>query len=81
MHDRHERGYKQGRGKVDEDGIGGDVVDIPSEFLGHDSPGCGRRAYQTYHGPLQHNAQSAVRQHDEHTSDAGEETALYEQQP
>lgn len=81
MYIRHKCRYECRRNDVYQYGVCGYVVHISAKFFCYHRTGRGRRTYQTYHGALEHNAQSAVRHEHKRHGYGCERAGLKKQQP
>ena len=81
MYKWYNSGNEQGRKKIDEHGIGDDVLGIAAQLAGDDGTCCGSRAYEADHPPFQYNAHAAVGQSRQHSSESHKHAALEGQKP
>lgn len=81
VNERDGKGNDERRKQVDENGVGGEGRSVSSEFAGDDGGGCGRGAYQAYHGSFHDNLSGHVGEKVEEKGREAESARLYQQQP
>ena len=76
MHEWHERRNQDRNQNIDQDGLGGDIIDISAEASGDHSSGSGSRANQAKHCTLEDDSEITGREEYQDYGESDKEPGL-----